>query len=367
MSLKSKLYSVYKKFNDSAVVATLSHFYYLKIKKNRFDDKAEYEKESNPGLPKIAIVCDEMTYWNFKEFCNLRFVRPDNWKKVLKEFKPEIFLCESAWCGIDAYPDCWRCRIYRNHRVLFENRKELLEILAYCKQNGIKTVFWNKEDPTFFGNKQYDYIDTALKFDHIFTTCAECVEKYKALGAKNVQPLMFGFSPALFNDKKMSRKENCAVFAGSWYADAPERCRDMEKLFDMILDKGIELRIYDRHYGINNANFTFPEKYQPFVHPAVPYNKINEIFKDVRYAVNINTVKDSSTMFARRVFELMACGKCIISNESKGMREIFGDGVWFAGEDFDFDHLDEICERNKETVLREHSFKARVEQIINSL
>ena len=365
MNLKSKIYYVYKKYNDSAAIATLSHFYYLKIRKNHYNDDSNISGKEN--LPRIAIICDEMTYWNFKDYCNLRFIRPDNWKRVMEEFRPQLFLCESAWCGIDVYPDCWRCRIYKNHNVKFENRKELLEVLEYCHQNNIKTVFWNKEDPTFFGNKQYDFVDTALKFDFIFTTCEECVEKYKALGARRCESLMFGYSPSIFNDKGMSRSENCAVFAGSWYDDAPERCKDMEQLFDMVLEKGIELRIYDRHYGSGNANFEFPQKYQKYVRPGVAYEQLNEVFRDVRYAININTVKDSSTMFARRVFELMACGKCIISNESKGMREIFGDGVWFTGQDFDHEHIDEICERNKMLVESDHCFEARVKKILQVL
>jgi len=364
MGLKSFIYSAYKKCNDLKSVATLSHLYYLKIKKQNFDTT---EIPSKNGKVRIAIVCDEMTYRNFADECNLCFVRPDNWEEVFKAFKPDLFLCESAWSGIDRYLDCWRCRVYRNHNVLFENRTELLKILDYCKDNKIKTVFWNKEDPTFFGNKKYDFIDTALKFDYIFTTCAECIDDYKRLGAKNVYPLMFGFTPSIFNDEGMTISENCAVFAGSWYGDNPQRCSDMEKMFDMVLEKGIELRIYDRHYGDNNPVTMFPEKYSAYVNPSVPYTKLKSVLNDIRYAININTVKDSETMFARRVFEMMACGKCIISNESLGMRKIFGDGVWFIGEDFDFDNLDEIIRRNRELVIKEHSFKARMEYILKTV
>lgn len=361
MGLKSVIYPIYKKCNDSKIVATLSHLYYLKLKKNSFSDKPVFK---NDGRVRVAVICDEMTYRNFEDECDLCFVRPDNWQEAFKTFKPQLFLCESAWSGIDKYLDCWRCRVYRNHNVLFENRAELLKILEYCKENSIKTAFWNKEDPTFFGNKKYDFIDTALKFDYIFTTCAECIKDYKAFGAKNVYPLMFGFTPSIFNGEGMTINENCAVFAGSWYGDNPERCADMEKMFDAVLEKGIELRIYDRHYGDNNPLTTFPEKYSKYVNAAVPYTQLKSVLKDIRYAININTVKNSETMFARRVFEMMACGKCIISNDSLGMRKIFGDRVWFIGEDFDFEHIEEITEYNRKLVVKEHSFKARMEYIL---
>ena len=89
--------------------------------------------------------------------------------------------------------------IYKSNNVKYNNRKVLFNILEYCRVHGIKTVFWNKEDPKFCGNEQYNFVDTALHFDYIFTTAEECVVYYQLLGHKNVYVLPFGVSVKLYN------------------------------------------------------------------------------------------------------------------------------------------------------------------------
>ena len=276
-----------------------------------------------------------------------------------------MFFCESAWSGIAEYGDCWRGKIYKNNNVLFETRKILFDILDYCNNRNIKTVFWNKEDPTYFGNLKYDFVDTALRFDYIFTTCAECVDKYKKFGKVNVDVLAFGFTPEFFNPLNSFPKDDFAVFAGSWYADEKERCKDMEDIFDFILNKNIPLRIYDRYFESSNLNTIFPEKYSEFNMGSLPFDKLGEEIKNAKYAVNINTVKNSETMFARRVFELMACNAVVISNYSKGMKNIFGDNVWFAGEDFEYS--EEVLEENLYYVFRNHTNHIRFKSLLEKL
>lgn len=377
---KSLLYHTYKKFQDLPIVSTLSFLVYIKIRpflarrlkgllfqsSSRPQKRIAEKAEKINGL-KIAFICDEMTYRDFKEECQAIYLTPDNWKKVMKEEKPDFLFCESAWSGIFEYPDCWRCRIYRNHYVLFEHRKELLRILSYCRNQDIPTVFWNKEDPVFFGNKRYDFVDTALKFDYVFTTAKECIPYYQERGHRKVFVLMFGFSPSIFYYLPGVRKKNTAVFAGSWYADQPERCRDMEEIFDEIISKGISLEIYDRHYGSANPIHQFPEKYSRFLRPKVKYEELVKIYNQADYGIDINTVKNSETMFARRVFELMACGMIVISNESLGLKRLFNNRIWFIGEAFDQNRKEAIRRENMAEVNQKHTCKKRLEEIVEKV
>jgi len=48
-------------------------------------------------------------------------------------------------------------------------------------------------------------------------------------------------------------------------------------------------------------------------------------------------------MFARRVMELMAMNTVVISNDSVGMRKLFQDSIWFAGEEICEEDLEEKC------------------------
>ena len=362
---KKALYGVYKKFQNNKAAATTAHFIYNELipyitgkykpaaynyKSIVFKKRKAFGKKKLKEI-KMAIICDDMTYKNYKNVCNVDFLTPDNWIDKMNEFQPDLFFCESAWSGINKYKDCWRGKIYKNENVLYETRHVLFNILDFCKRSGIKTVFWNKEDPIYFDDMCHCFSDTALKFDYIFTTAEECVGRYKAMGHKNVFVSGFGFAPELFNCEANAEKENSAVFAGSWYADHPQRCADMEKIFDMVISMGIRLDIYDRYYDSSNPINSYPEKYKRYIHKGVPYEKLSRILSKSKFAININTEKDSKTMFARRVYELMACRCIVISNESKAMKEMFGNNVWFVNEKFDLTQEKEIVADNYDFVI----------------
>jgi hypothetical protein len=365
--VKKAAYKLYKRWQNNWLVATCASFFYIRILPSFFKYQAipAYSASaSEPGLSKIAFVCDEMTWQDFKNECNGVFITPYNWLDVFRIFKPDIFFCESAWSGIDKYKDCWRGRIYKNEKVRYENRKDLTKILDYCKKNKIPTVFWNKEDPTFFGSKTYNFVDTALKFDHIMTTAEECITRYHELGHPSVHTLMFGFSPSLFFPKPSVLKEKKAVFAGSWYADQPDRCKDMSTIFDMVLEQGISLEIYNRQSGSANPIHRFPEKYLPYLHQKVPFQQMGEIFREAEYAINVNTVKDSYTMFARRVFEVMACGCIVISNDSLAMKKLFPGRIWFFNEGFNYNRIPAIREQNLQETFQKHTCNHRLHQVL---
>ncbi|MDG5852750.1 CgeB family protein [Clostridium beijerinckii] len=379
--MKGLLYKLYKKLDDIPLIATIAYYLFgVLIPRFTGNNKScDYNISDIEFIPqayneakyykdiKIAFVCDEMTFKSFKDECKAIFLTPSNWLEVMKDFQPDILFCESAWNGIEEYKDCWRGKIYKNKNILFNNRKDIFNILDYCKKSRIKTVFWNKEDPIFFDNPKYNFCDTAMYFDYIFTTCSECVAKYKELGHNNVYTLMFGFSEKIFNPINSNNKNNIAIFAGSWYADLSERCEDMLKIFKMVQDHNIKLRIYDRNYNTSNPLKVFPQNFRSIIFKSMPFEELKKVYKEANFAININTIKNSETMFARRVFELMACNTCVISNNSIGMRKMFGKNVWFLGEKFHFDSIKKICAENVQYVMENHTNSKRIKQIYDDI
>lgn len=277
------------------------------------------EKPYSAVLPKVAFLCDEMTWQDFRVCCNGIFLHPRLWREQLELFAPDFFFCEAAWTGIKGYEGSWRGRVYRDRRLLFDNRGILLDILSYCRVHGIPTVFWGKEDPTFFQHPVYDFTETALSFDFIFTTAQECVERYRALGHSHVDLLPFGVDTGRFHPVDYAPESGTVVFAGSWFSDQPKRCEALEHLLDFSLDLGLRLDIYDRKSGAKQARFRFPEKYQDYLRPAVPYEETPELFHRYEYAININSVTDSATMCSRRLLQLAANGATILTNETPAL------------------------------------------------
>nr|WP_319374361.1 FkbM family methyltransferase [uncultured Methanobacterium sp.] len=320
---------------------------------------------------KVAVILDEFSYNCFKYEFNAISVDPSNWLEIFETEKPDLFICESVWSGVDSELRPWKGQIYSSVNFKSENRGILLDILKYCNGNGITSIFWNKEDPTHYDDDIHNFVDTALKFDHIFTTAEECVQKYKdEYGHQSVHLLMFGAQPQLFNPIEEQERSEDIIFAGSWYNTHVQRCNEMKEIFDNILDSGYNLKIYDRAYHTHkdDQNRIFPDKYVEFINPPLPFDQVKTVYKESKYALNINTVTDSNTMFARRVFELMLCNSLVLSNYSKGMKKIFGDNVVFIGNNtINLSNSEKKRIDNLYNVLKNHTYSNRFKQILNSI
>lgn len=332
-------------------------------------DKPKNKKIKNLKDIKVAMICDEFTYNSFKYELNPIPLTPTNWLKQFEKHKPDLFFCESAWEGYDGKTNkkLWRNKIIKKYGK--ENRKELLEILEYCKTNSIPSVFWNKEDPPDYRGEKSSFAETAKLFDYIFTSSEECVKHYKAdFNHPNVNSLMFAGQPKIFNPLNLSNEKiNKVIFAGSYYKRFIERSKLMDMIFDKIIDQWGSILIYDRLYHKTQ----FPERYVKYTVPPIPYEKTAEVYKKIDWGLNFNSVTDSNTMFARRVFELALSYVNILTNYSKGVDRIFKDNVFF------FDNMDRLPDFNNPynekrlnnlyNVLENHTYTNRWMQILDTI
>lgn len=359
----SKINSKLKIFkNPNEVIAPQTNF-----KNNMYEKNPEIKSAKDLN---VAMLVDQFTYNSFKYECNSYPIEPSNWIDIFKNNKIDIFFCESAWSGVDSVKRPWKGQVYSSINFQKENRTVLLSILKYCNKNGIPTVFWNKEDPTHYPDKVHNFVDTAIKFDHIFTTSIECVEKYKKeYGHKSVHLLMFATQPKLFNPINKFDRTDEIIFAGSWYKQHETRCKEMEMILDKIIESGYTIKIYNRYSESDDPNHFFPEKYLPYVKPCLSHDKLDIAYKGSKMALNINTVIDSESMFARRVFELMSSNTLVISNYSKGMELLFGENVYFVEKDkpLEIKNIKEKCHNALYDVLKNHTYEVRFRQILDNI
>lgn len=291
------------------------------------------------GKPRIACIMDEFTYGSYQPECELQQLTPNGWYEELERFQPELLFIESAWRGKD---ELWASKVGHNS-------KELQQIIAWCKQCSIPTVFWNKEDPVHFET----FLTTAKQFDFIFTTDIDCIHRYKAaLGHERVYLLPFACQPAFHNPIELYERKDAFCFAGAYYVRYPERTQDLGN-FVAKLSEFRPVEIYDRNYGKSDPNYQFPPEYQPFIVGTLPFEGIDRAYKGYRYAINLNSIKQSQTMFARRVYELLGSNTVTVSNYSRGVRLLFGDLV--------------IATDNGEEMLRRLEMLAGDEEASNKL
>ncbi|MRT21307.1 glycosyltransferase, partial [Comamonas sp. CAH-2] len=267
----------------------------------------------DPHHLKVACIMDEFTFGSYQPECTTQQLTPDHWEAELAAFQPELLFIESAWRGKD---ELWGSKVGHTST-------ELQGIVAWCRTKNVPTVFWNKEDPVHFET----FLTTAKLFDHVFTTDIDCIHRYKAaLGHERVYLLPFACQPANNNPIETYDRKDAFCFAGAYYAKYPERTRDLGNFVE-TLPAFRPLEIYDRNFGKSDPNYQFPPEYQPYIVGTLPFDQIDKAYKGYRYAINLNSIKQSQTMFARRVFELLASNTITVSNFSRGVRLLFGDLV----------------------------------------
>lgn len=262
---------------------------------------------------RIATIMDEFTAFCFAPEAEILPLTPTHFKEELAGFKPDFLFIESAWQGKEGL---WKLKIS-------QQGEELLDLVQYCRDNGIKILFWNKEDPVHFGT----FIETAKLADVVFTTDIDCVQKYKEILQHNeVYLLPFAAQPKTHNPIELFERLDKFNFAGSYYLKYPVRQRDFATLTEVAIDsKGLD--IYDRNYDNDHPHYQFPDRYQSLILGALPPEEIDRAYKGYEFGINMNTIKQSQTMFARRVFEMLASNTVVLSNYSRGTRLFFGDLV----------------------------------------
>lgn len=260
----------------------------------------------------------------FSEHCfapefDLVPLRRSGWSDQVTSGTWDLLFAESAWRGNGG---TWN---YCMTKFSGAQGDDLRGVLALCRARGIPTVFWNKEDPANFDI----FIDVARQFDHVFTTDANCVQRYRAqLGHDRVHVLPFAAQSSMHHPILETSRNARVAFAGSWNgAKYPARARWLDILLGAPMSRGI-LDIFDRYADATDAAQRFPERYGAAVRGAVPYEVIaDQVYRRYGVMINVNSVEESPSMVARRVFELAASGTPLISSPSPALEGPFAQVV----------------------------------------
>ena len=328
-----------------------------------------------PELPpritcRVATILDEFSDSCFRYEAPLVRLTKEAWREEIEQHRPQLLFVKSAWRG---NRENWRGLIKDADSVLDNPLDGLVD---YCRDHGIPTVFWNKEDPPNFES----FIDAAAKFDHVFTTDAHCIERYHArLGHGRVAALPFAAQPAIHNPiGKLESADHEVAFAGTWYGQKHvERGALLPILLDVAMD--YQLHIFDRMSAhTRNDFYKFPDKYAPFLRMSLPYPNILNAYRCFKVFLNVNSVTGSPTMFARRVFEILASSTAVVSTASTGIEQMLGDAVSIVHDEdearAELDRLlaDPIYRQRKahlghRKVMRQHTYAARFRTIARAI
>lgn len=269
---------------------------------------------------RIGIVCDRLFFDSVSAAAEFVPVRSECWEADVEGC--DVLWVVSAWHG---YFDDW------GGLANSQGKKGALlcEVMDRCRAKGIPVFFHSKEDPPSYAQ----FLEYARHADFVSTSALEKVDDYRRdCGSDEVRCLRFCINPLCHNPigSRFRSKLRDVIFSGTWYRKFPDRCRAQEMLLDGVIASGRGLRIMDRASAMKNvARFHYPAKYGPYLLPALELNRLRLVHRLFDWAVNINSITTSETMFANRAYELQAMGNLMISNRSTGMQKTFP-GIFVA-------------------------------------
>lgn len=260
----------------------------------------------------LGLIADQFTTDTLASAVKVVRLSPDNWKQELARQPIDALFVESAWKGNDGQ---W------HRKVGFYSDEEfspLQALLTHCRQQGVPSLFWNKEDPVHFDR----FRQAASLCDHVFTTDSRRIIPYlmtpdALTGTASSCP--FYASPKIHNLLPSTRAwQPTAAYGGTYYgARYPERTEYMDKIMSAASPLG--LTIYDRQHSDPDSPYQYPGGLGDYVAGDLSYEEMIQAYKAHPVQINVNSVLDSPTMFSRRVVETAACGAPLISGPALGM------------------------------------------------
>ena len=271
-----------------------------------------------PTFPVSAmVIADDFTASAFSYEWNQFTPSKSNWKEMLDRESIDLLFVESAWEGNSG---AWKYQLVGG----LAPRDEIVELIEECKSRNIPTVFWNKEDPPHFE----DFLKTAALFDYVFTTDVNKVPDYiSRLGHDRIDVLPFAAQPKIHNPARIRGVDRSrdVVFGGMYFRHKyPERRQQMDYL--LLAAGKFNLDIFSRQLG-GDENYQFPEPFDKMVRGTLPYPSMVTAYHAYKVVLNVNSVVDSKSMCARRIFEATACGAAVVSAESPAILEFYPDNL----------------------------------------
>ncbi|BCW37339.1 hypothetical protein StoSoilA2_33950 [Arthrobacter sp. StoSoilA2] len=320
--------------------------------------------EATRDLPSVGVVLDEFSTQCFAPEARLWPISTRDYAEALERLRPDVLFVESAWSGNDGD---WAYQITGPGGP----KAAFYSLIQACRQQGIPTVFWNKEDPPHFE----EFLPAAKEFDVILTSEESLIKDYAAAaGHENVATLPFAAQPRIHKPLRDSQSDvGNVAFAGQYFAHKfPERRDQMNLLFPPSAELG--LSIYSRALG-GDANYAFPEHYAQFVVGSLPYAAMVRAYGHHKVFLNVNSVPQSKSMCARRIFELSSSKTAVVSVESEAIA-----GAYAADEVFtvrtqseakeilgrlvgDHDFRERATHKAWRRTLQQHTYAQRMQQI----
>nr|WP_247829202.1 glycosyltransferase [Arthrobacter antioxidans] len=268
---------------------------------------------------RVGVILDEFSSSAFAYEWTVVSLDPRRWQEQCADANVDFVFVESAWAGNNRL---WRGKLAGPAGPA----PEFHDLMKWCREHGVPTVFWNKEDPPHYA----DFLAAARLADWVFTSDEGRVASYREdLGHERVAVLPFAAQPAIHNPVRPAhgRHGRDVAFAGMYFAHKyPERRHQLDVLLGGAMDVSADMKhgleIFSRMLD-GGAEYQFPAPLAGHVVGSLSYDRMLTAYKAYKVFLNVNSVVDSPSMCARRIFEITASGTPVISGPSAAIPEFF--------------------------------------------
>lgn len=278
---------------------------------------------------RVAVILDEFSSLAFAYEWDVLALARTSWREQLADEEVDFLFVESAWKGNGG---SWQYQLTGESGP----KPEFLKLMEHCRVAGIPTVFWNKEDPPHFE----DFLPAAKLFDAVFTSDVNKNSEYRErLGHDRVDVLAFAAQQAIHHPIRPSHGFHTrdVAFAGMYFAHKyPERRQQMDLLLGGAMDAAARsettgLEVFSRMLG-GAAEYQFPANFASRVVGSLNYEQMLTAYRAYKVFLNVNSVVDSPSMCARRIFEIAASGAAVVSAPSAAVSRFFPQNEVFVAE-----------------------------------
>lgn len=331
------------------------------------------DREPRRGL-RVGLIADEFTEMCLRYEWHHVLLTPSRWRDQLAESPVDLLFVESAWNGNGG---AWKYQLTGSKAPT----EPLRDLVAHCREAGIPTVFWNKEDPIHFE----DFLDTAALFDWVLTTEEDKVDEYvERLGHDRVAPMPFAAASWVHNPVRLrggARRD--IAFGGMYYRHRfPERRAQMDLLLGAAaevsprMDRGLE--VFSRFLG-TDERYQFPEQFADRVVGELSYSQMLTAYRDYKVFLNVSSVPESRTMCPRRIFEISACATPVVSTPTPAIEAFFDHDEMVTVDDpqearwvlrglvRNDQWRERMAHRAARKVLSAHTYRHRVDELLGRL
>ena len=302
-----------------------------------FDETSPRRSTRNSNLRIAGILSPRMQSFLEME-AEITPLRLEDWQATLKGTPPDFLLVQSCLEKSGSW-------VEYGH-VANEPSDRLSTLLAYCKREGIPSVFWDTEDNIHFPL----FSKLAPQFDRVFAADPKNLDAYTKAMNRDAVHLGPAIQPVLHNPFKpeAGRFDNFSILMDGW-ADILEYPTAFEFL-KPLFKKG--LHITDSRYRFMANKLDDLPAFRENIMGCVSYGRHLSALRHYRVLVMPEKTLASPMSRSWQALEAMACG-CSVVMTGDGQEGRIPEGLVTQAKD-DASLRDKALELIRDDLSREH-------------